>query len=77
MELHEFTGATKLKAAHDALKIERDELRGLLLDIWEAANPSILEDDPTGVRLPPELLRRVESIVSKSAFEQFQKEFAE
>ena len=35
MELHEFEGATKLRAYADALKAERDEMRKLLCDIWE------------------------------------------
>lgn len=80
MELHEFEGATKLRAEHEKLKrfnadLERRfllkvetidvledsiaRLLQLLRDLYRDANPTILDDAYTGVRLPPEWNERI------------------
>lgn len=65
MELHEFEGATKLRLSYEKAMAENVRLRKFILDLYRAANPTILDDADTGVRLSPDLLRRVENIVSK------------
>ena len=65
MELHEFEGATRLRQYADQLEADNAHLLTLLRDLYADANPTILDDADTGVRLPPRWNERILKEIEK------------
>lgn len=59
MTFQEFEGATKLRLEYEKVKAHRDRLLKMLRDLYRDANPTILDDSDTGVRLSPEWDERI------------------
>lgn len=65
MELHEFEGATRLRLHADLLQADNARLLKLLRELYADANPTILDDAYTGVRLPPQWNERILKEIEK------------
>ena len=63
MNLQEFKDATKLLLEKEAIKKQRDNLRAILRELYDEAQPTFLEDADTGVRLPPRWNERLKDIL--------------